>query len=97
MFTPDFFIDAFQSTKQTVFNKIVTDKELQKVAGDYLAAQTQFAKMMVYNTITVAKYSVDSITKCWFPKEEEKVVAPYKVESPAEKATNTDTQGESNV
>ena len=97
MFTPDFFIDAFQSTKKVVFNQVVADKTLQKAATEYVDAQTQFAKMVVHNTISMAKYSVDAITSCWTPKKEEMVAAPYKVESPAERAANTDTQGESNV
>ena len=84
MFTPDFFIDTFQSTKKTVFNQIVADKTLQKAAAEYVDAQTQFAKMMVHNTISVAKYSVDAITKCWFSQKEQASQAPYKVEKEAE-------------
>lgn len=94
MFTPDFFIDSFQSTKKVVFNQIIADKTLQKAAAEYVDAQSQFAKMLVHNTISVAKYSADAITKCWFPREMEKAAAPYKVESPAEKTANTDTQGD---
>lgn len=94
MFTPDFFIDAFQTTKKVVFNQVISDKTLQRAAGEYVDAQTQFAKMIVHNTISVAKYSWETVSKCWFPVESEKVAASYKVESPAERAANTDTQGE---
>lgn len=97
MFTPDFFIDVFQNTKKTVFNQMIADKTLQKASTEYVDAQTQFAKMTVHNTISVVKYSLESISKYWFPKETEKAVAPYKIESPIEKTANTDTQGDSDV
>jgi hypothetical protein len=85
MLTPDFFIDAFQSTKKIVFNQVVADKTLQKAATEYVDAQTQFAKIVVHNAISVAKYSVDTITSCWYPKKEQASQAPYKVEPPVEK------------
>lgn len=93
MFTPEFFIDTLQSAKRSVFNRIISDPELRKVSDRYLNTQTEFAKMLVVNTIDLAKYSLD---KCC-PRKEEKAAAPYKVDSPTEKTANTDTQGESNV
>ena len=81
MFTPEFFIDTIQSTKQTVFNRIIQDEELRRVADRYLQAQTDFAKMMVRNTIDMAKYSVDSVFR---PPKEQASPAPYKVEKEAE-------------
>jgi hypothetical protein len=80
MFTPEFFIDTAQSLKQTVFNRIVQDEELRRVADRYMQAQTDFAKMMVRNTIDMAKYSVDKIS-CL--QKEQASPAPYKVEKEA--------------
>ena len=94
MFNLDFYIDNFQATKRIVFEQIVADERLRSAANEYLNAQTHFAKMAVHNTIDIAKYSADAITQVWFPKKKETVAAPYKVESPAERAANTDTQGE---
>jgi hypothetical protein len=70
MFTPHFFIDTFQGTKKAVTNQIFKDPRLNKAAHDYIDAQTTFAKMAVNNTIDMAKYSVESISKVWFPKKE---------------------------
>jgi hypothetical protein len=83
MFTPHFFIDTFQSTKKVVANQIFKDSRLNKAATDYIDAQTAFAKMMVNNTVDMAKYSVESISKVWFPKMEQASQAPYKVEKEA--------------
>lgn len=68
MFTPHFFIDTVQTTKKTVFNKIVKDENLQQIATNYVDAQTVFAKMLVDNTISVATHSFDSLKNFWFPK-----------------------------
>jgi hypothetical protein len=83
MFTPHFFIDTFQNTKKVVANQIFKDSRLNKAATDYIDAQTAFAKMMVNNTVDMAKYSVESISKVWFPKMEQASQAPYKVEKEA--------------
>ena len=79
MFSPEFFIDTIQSTKRSVFNRIIQDENLQKVASRYLDAQTDFAKMLVRNTIDLAKYSVDKLS----PQKEQASHAPYKVEKEA--------------
>jgi len=81
MFTPEFFIDTIQATKKSVFNRIIQDEELRAVADRYLNAQTDFAKMMVRNTIDMAKYSVDSVFR---PQMEQASRAPYKVDKEAE-------------
>ncbi len=70
MFTPHFFIDTFQNTKKVVANQIFKDSRLNKAANDYIDAQTAFAKMVVNNTVDMAKYSVESISKVWFPKKD---------------------------
>jgi hypothetical protein len=79
MFSPEFFIDAIQHTKQSVFNRIIQDEDLQRVADRYIQAQTDFAKMMVRNAIDLAKYSLDQFG----PKKEQASQAPYKVEKEA--------------
>jgi hypothetical protein len=70
MFSPVFYIESFQNTKKIVTDQIYKDPALNKAAHAYIDAQTQFAKMAVNNTIDMAKYSVDSISKHWFPKKE---------------------------
>lgn len=68
MFNPEFFIDSFQGAKKSVTDKVFKDQVLNKAAHAYIDAQTAFAKMMVRNTIDVAKHSVDSISKVLFPQ-----------------------------
>ncbi len=72
MFTPDFYIDSFQSTKKILTNQVFKDPTLNKAAHNYIDAQTAFAKMLTANTVDMAKYSVDSVSKVLFPKKEEK-------------------------
>lgn len=72
MFTPDFYIDSFQSTKKTLTNQVFKDPTLNKAAHNYIDAQTAFAKMLTSNTLDLAKYSVESVSKVLFPKKEEK-------------------------
>lgn len=92
MFTPEFFIDTIQTTKRTVFNRIITDPELRKVSDRYIDNQTEFAKMIIANAIDLAKFSLDKL----YPRKKETVAAPYKVEGSTKTASNTDinTQGE---
>lgn len=84
MFTPDFFIDTFQTTKKVITNAVFKDSTLNKAAHNYIDAQTAFAKMMAHNAIDLAKYSVDSVSKVLFPQTEQASKAPYKVEKEAE-------------
>ena len=70
MFSPHFYIDSFQSTKKIVTDQVFKDPALNKAAHAYIDAQTQFAKMAVNNTIDMAKYSVESVSKYLFPKKE---------------------------
>ena len=84
MFTPQFFIDSIQSTKRGVFKQIIKDPELQQVADRYIDAQTNFANMLVTNTIAVARYSFEKAADCAFSKKEQASKAPYKVEKEAE-------------
>jgi hypothetical protein len=80
MFTPEFFIDTIQSTKQSVFYRIIQDEQLRAVADRYIQAQTDFAKMLVRNSIDLAKYSAETIQ---YPQKEQASQAPYKVEKEA--------------
>ena len=95
MFSPEFFIDTIQNAKKSVFNRIIADPELSAVSDRFINTQSDFAKMLVANTIDLAKYSLDKFC----PKNKETAEAPYKVESPTEKSAHTDinTQGEKNV
>jgi dihydroneopterin aldolase len=83
MFTPDFFIDSFQDIKKVITNAVFKDATLNKAAHNYIDAQTAFAKMMTRNTIDLAKYSVDSVSKVLFPQMEQASQAPYKVDKEA--------------
>ena len=70
MFTPIFYIESFQNTKKIVTDQIFKDAALNKAAHAYIDAQTQFAKMAVNNSIDMAKYSIESVSKVLFPKKE---------------------------
>jgi len=72
MFTPSFYIDSFQSLKHDFTNKVITDPTLNKVANDFIDAQSAWAKMVVNNSTTVAKYLFDKQTEVMYPKKESK-------------------------
>lgn len=74
MFTPDFYIEMFQSSKRTATNQVFKDERLNKVANDFIDAQTVFAKMMAKNTIEMLAYSVDSVSKIMYPQGEDETV-----------------------
>jgi len=65
-------IDAFQTTKRGLTDKIITDPTLNKAAHEYIDAQTTFAKMLSKNFADLAKYSVDSFASKAFPQTKEK-------------------------
>jgi hypothetical protein len=68
MFTPDAIIDNIQGIKRSFTNQVITDPTFNKIAHDYIDAQTEFAKMMARNAMTVAKYSVESVTNSFLKK-----------------------------
>ena len=80
MFTLDFYIDSFQSTKRALTNQIFTDPKLNKAANKFIDAQTQFAKMLVQNSIELSKYTVDNLTQYTQPATKTKAT---KNEQPA--------------
>ena len=86
MFTPEFYIDLIQSSKRMATNQIYKDERLNKVANDFIDAQTVFAKMLAKNTIEMLAYSVDSVSKVMYPQGEETVKAKT-----AKKSANTQT------
>jgi hypothetical protein len=73
MFAPyltlDAHIEAFQTTKRGLTDKVITDLTLNKAAHEYINAQTAFAKMLAKNFTDLAKYSVDSYASKVFPQE----------------------------
>jgi hypothetical protein len=71
-FTLEAQIDAFQTTKRGLTDKIITDPTLNKAAHEYINAQTVFAKMLAKNFADLAKYSVDSFASKAFPQTKEK-------------------------
>ena len=72
MFAPyltlDAHIEAFQTTKRGLTDKVITDPTLNKAAHDFIDAQTVFAKMLANNFTDLAKYSVDSYASKVFPQ-----------------------------
>jgi hypothetical protein len=68
MFTPDAIIDNIQGIKRSFTNQVITDPTFNKIAHDYIDAQTEFAKMMAHNAMTVAKYSVEAVTNSFLKK-----------------------------
>jgi len=75
-FTLEAQIDALQTTKRGLTDKIITDPTLNKAAHDFINAQTVFAKMLAKNFADLAKYSVDSYASKAFPQS-----TPAKAES----------------
>jgi hypothetical protein len=73
MFAPyltlDAHIEAFQTTKRGLTDKIITDPTLNKAAHQYIDAQTAFAKMLAKNFTDLTKYSVDSYASKVFPQK----------------------------
>ena len=84
MFTPDFYIDLFQSSKRQLTNQVYKDDTLNKACNAFIDAQTAFAKMMVKNYIDVSAYSADAMSKVFFPKQEEVTKAKVTKASKAE-------------
>jgi len=72
MFTPQFYIDSFQSLKHSFTDKVITDPTLNKAANAFIDAQTAWAKMIVNNSTTVTKYLFDKQTEVMHPKKESK-------------------------
>ena len=68
LYTPEFFIDTLQKTKSVLTDKVITDPVLNKAAHNFMDAQTSFAKMVATNTTAIAKHSIDSISKTYFPQ-----------------------------
>ena len=61
-------IDAFQTTKRGLTDKVITDPTLNKAAHDFINAQTVFGKMLTKNFTDLAKYSMDSYATKLFPQ-----------------------------
>ena len=74
MFTPDFYIEMFQTSKRMATNQVFKDERLNKVANDFIDAQTVFAKMLAKNTIEMLSYTVDSMSKTIYPHSEDETV-----------------------
>ena len=61
-YSPEFYIDSFQNTKKLVTDKILTDKTLNKAAHAYIDAQTSFAKVLVNNSMDIAKVITENLS-----------------------------------
>jgi hypothetical protein len=70
MFTLDTTIDTIQGIKRAATNQFITDPTLNQTAHAYIDAQTEFAKMMASNAMTLAKYSVETATRGFFFKKD---------------------------
>ena len=74
MFTPDFYIELLQSSKRMANNQIFKDERMNKVANNFIDAQTVFAKMLAKNTIEMLSYAADSMSKTIYPHSEDETV-----------------------
>jgi hypothetical protein len=74
MFTPDFYIELLQSSKRMATNQIFKDERMNKVANNFIDAQTVFAKMLAKNTIEMLSYAADSMSKTIYPHNEDETV-----------------------
>lgn len=74
MFTPDFYIELLQSSKRMATNQIFKDERMNKVANNFIDAQTVFAKMLAKNTIEMLSYTADSMSKTIYPHSEDETV-----------------------
>ena len=74
MFTPDFYIELLQSSKRMATNQIFKDERMNKVANNFIDAQTVFAKMLAKNTIEMLSYAADSMSKKIYPHSEDETV-----------------------
>ena len=74
MFTPDFYIELLQSSKRMATNQIFKDERMNKVANNFIDAQTVFAKMLAKNTIEMLSYTVDSMNKTIYSQGEDETV-----------------------
>ena len=72
MFTPEFYIDLFQSSKRQFTNQVYKDDTLNKACNAFIDAQTAFAKMMVKNYIDLSAHSADTMTNVFFPQKDSK-------------------------
>lgn len=61
-YSPEFYIDAFQNTKKLMTDKVITDKTLNKAAHAYIDAQTSFAKVLVNNSLDIAKVITENVS-----------------------------------
>jgi hypothetical protein len=68
--TPEFFIDSLQGVKRDLTNRMITDPKMNRAAHNYINSQTEFAKMLVSNTVELGKYSMDCISERYFPKKD---------------------------
>lgn len=68
MFSTHTYIDMFQNTKRTLTNKTIADKDLNKIAHNFIDAQTVYAKMLAKNSEDMIKYFVETQTALWFSK-----------------------------
>ena len=59
MLTPENAIDTIQQYKKNLTDRVYTDPTLNKAAQNFIAAQTQFAKMLVTNTVDISKWALD--------------------------------------
>lgn len=70
-FTPEQSIYSFQSIKRNWFDRVCGDPVLRQAGHLYLDKQTDFALMLVRNSIDLGSHSVDCFTKIWFPRTRE--------------------------
>ena len=68
----ELFIDSFQGIKTTFTDQAIKDTTLNKCCHSYIKSQTEFAKMLKNNYISVSKHFIETQAEFWFPKTEVK-------------------------
>jgi hypothetical protein len=71
-YSPEFYIDSFHNSQKLITDKVILDKTLNKAVNTYIDAQTAFAKVLVSNTMDMAKFVTETTTDKLFQKQSKK-------------------------
>ena len=70
----DTAIDTFQSAKKTATDTLIKDPALNKIATDFIEAQTVFGKMLANNAFALLGIYNSKMDTIFFPKRSPKTV-----------------------
>ena len=66
MFTPQFYIDQFQSTKKLIVAQLYSNTEVRESLNNLIDTQTEVAKQWTSTTLLLAK----TLNDAWFGKSD---------------------------